>query len=95
MGITSDEGHEAYEIARAVYSFGLLALGVATLVALPTLLRVLREFTVALRSTAAALQSITADRDQIGRVEAAVGRVEADIAAMRSDLRAACAGARK
>lgn len=74
---------DIWEAARAVYGIGLLVLGLAAMVVLPAVLRVLREFTVALKGTSAALHAIaadrTAERDQLGRIEAAVSRIEAKV----------------
>ena len=67
----------AVEVGRAVYSGGLLALGVAALVVAPSAVRVLRDLTAALGATARALAAIAAERDAVERVEAAAVRIEA------------------
>lgn len=75
------------EVGRAVYSAGLLALGLAAILVAPIAVRVLRDLTSALAATARALGALTADREAVQRIEAAAGRIEADVAALREELR--------
>lgn len=65
-----------WEVARAVYSLGLLTLGVVVLWGSPTALRVLRDLSAALSATATGLRAMTADREVVEQLRSAVARVE-------------------
>jgi len=77
----------AWELGRAVYSLGLLALGVMLLRALPAAGRVLRGLTVALSAAADGLKAFVAQGDALERIERqgrenaeALRRIEASVA---------------
>lgn len=78
----------AWELVRAVYSLGLLALGVAAILAAPGVVRVLRDLAAALAATATALRALTAEREAVERIEATAARIETSVAALRAEVRA-------
>lgn len=84
-------GEVAWETARAVYSLGLLALGVVIIAALAPAARVLRDLTAALTSTAAVLRAAAGDeKSALEDIRAGLERVEkaqqADASAVHAEL---------
>ena len=68
-----------WEAARAVYSIGLLALGVALLLCLPSAVRVARELTGALVAAAEGLRAFVVQRDKLDEISESLRRIEAAV----------------
>lgn len=68
-----------WEAARAIYSIGLLALGVVALRCVPPAVRVIRELTTALVSAVAGLRAFAAQRDEIAEIRESLRRIEAAV----------------
>lgn len=64
-----------WEVGRAVYSIGLLALGVALLSVVPAALRVIRELTAAHAAAADALRALV-QRDKLDEISEQLRRIE-------------------
>lgn len=67
----------AYEVGKAVYSFGLLALGVVLVRAVPGVRQMGKDFTAALIAHAAALTLSAAREDKIAQIAADVAEIKA------------------
>lgn len=76
-----------WEVGRAVYSIGLLALGVVLLRSLPHAVRVLRELTSALVATAEGLRAFVVQRDALEAIREGVERLEREQRAQGEALR--------
>lgn len=76
-----------WEAGRAIYSIGLLALGVILIRSLPSAVRVLRELTNALVATADGLRAFVVQRDALEQIRDGVTRIERDIRQIEEKLR--------
>lgn len=65
-----------WEVGRAVYSIGLLALGAVIVAGVPATIRVLRDLTKALTATAAGLHAQVVDRDELQQIREAIEKLE-------------------
>lgn len=88
----------ASEIGKAVYSYGLLAMGAIMILGAPIILSVLRDLTAALLAAAKSLHETAVDRTTLDQIKAKIDELEqmmqADRAAMAAE-RAALAAERE